>query len=198
MVTVSLSDALTGTWADIQQRNVTVPSVTICVVVGRSSAQCGSVMWGQAPILLIDEEILSRDPLEVLGWFLHQAAHELADNSRLPSHADQSRSHDAFFRDAAQDLGLEAEEDPAEGGGWSVTSVPATLAPRYAFTIHRLASVLTAREAPAFKLAMASCHCVPARRILVADSLLDEGEIHCQVCRKPFRLGSGTSGIAKE
>ena len=196
-MTAPLTDALTRTWADIQQRNVAVPSVTICVLSGRGSTQCGSVIWGEAPILLIDEEILSRDPLEILSWFLHQAAHELADNSRLPSHADESRSHDAFFRDAAQALGLEAEKDPAEGGGWSVTSVPATLAPRYAFTIHGLASVLTAREAPAFKLAMALCQCVPARRILVAASMLGEGEIHCQICKKPFRLSTGTSGVSR-
>ena len=189
-MTVAVTDALNRAWDDIQRMNAAVPGVTIWVMSGHGGMQCGSVLWDGAPILLADEEVLSRGAAPVFGWLLHQAAHELADSQRPSGHTKESRRHDAAFRSAAETLGLEVEEDPSATSEWSITSVPETLAPRYAFTVHRLATALTQGHTPAVKLAMASCQCVPARHILFSPSSLAEGEIRCQVCMKPFRLGA--------
>ena len=186
-MTVAVIDAITRAWDDIQQRNAAVPGVTILLIWGHRGTQCGSTLWNGVPILLVDEEILNRNAEAVLSWLLHQAAHELADGQRPSGPARDSRRHDAVFRSAAKALGLEVEKDQAESSGWSTTIVPETLAPRYAFTTNRLANALTQRQAPALKLTMASCQCVPARRILIPPASLDRGEIRCQVCGKPFR-----------
>ena len=189
-MTLAVIDALNRAWDDIQRRNVALPGVTIWAISGHGGSQCGSILWDGAPILLVDEEVLGRGAAAVFGWLLHQAAHELADSQRPPSHIKESARHDAVFRGAAETLGLEVEEDRSETNEWSVTSVPETLAPRYAFTTQRLATALTQWHTPAVKLAMASCQCVPARQILISPSSLTEGEIRCQICLKPFRLGA--------
>jgi hypothetical protein len=189
-MTLAVIDALNRAWDDIQRRNVAVPGVTIWVMSGHGGTQCGSILWDGAPILLVDEEVLSRGAAAVFGWLLHQAAHELADSQRPSSHTKESQRHDAVFRGAAETLELEVEEDRPETSEWPITRVPETLAPRYTFTIHRLATALTQWHTPAAKLAMASCQCVPARRLLISPSSLTEGEIRCQICLGPFRIGA--------
>ena len=152
-----------------------MPGVTIWVMSGHGGTQCGSILWDGAPILLVDEEVLSHGAAAVFGWLLHQAAHELADSQQPAGHTRESQRHDAVFHGTAETLGLEVEEDRPETNEWPITSVPETLAPRHAFTIHRLVTALTQWNALAVKLAMASCQYVPARHLLISPSSLTEG-----------------------
>jgi hypothetical protein len=148
----------------------------------RWSGGCGGRPWPRLQMGTTVErpavqllEVLGRGAAAVFGCLLHQASHELADSQQPAGHTRESQRHDAVFHGTAETLGLEVEEDRPETNEWPITSVPETLAPRHAFTIHRLVTALTQWNALAVKLAMASCQYVPARHLLISPSSLTEG-----------------------
>ena len=193
-----MTKALADAWADIRKHQPAVPRVDWAVIPGKSGSRCGSVSWGHSPVLLVDELMLDRQPLDIMEWLLHQAAHGVADTTEGPTQASEGRYHDRGYRDVAEGLGLEATA--ARGLGWADTEMtPATVA-RYQKAVERLGEAQggsrphsPAREAQARKppnrgRLPVQCQCQPPRRIQVTGSTFGLGEISCGVCGKPFRV----------
>jgi hypothetical protein len=181
-----VTEALTRTWTEIRKRYPAVPDLAICVTSGSSQTKCGSQIWGNTRLLVVNDEILGRNSEAVLAWLLHQAAHELAGSHRPSSNVNYTARHDQAFHDAAIVLGLEIEE-PDPRGGSSITSMPQTLIDRYGFAILRIRQACANHSSPNFKKALAICQCVPPRLILMAPTAPGETKINCQICMKPFK-----------
>jgi hypothetical protein len=196
-----MSDTLTQAWADIRRRHRTVPKASVAVAPGKSRSTCGSVAWTEEPVLLASAETLAQEPVEILGWLLHQAAHalagtRLANEGRTPSKSREGRYHGKAFKDAATELGLEVETEP--NLGWSRTTVPPELAASYSAVLERLraAGLRWTPPVPPTRAAQSTrpgnqivawCSCSPPRRIRVTASTFERGSIRCEVCGREFK-----------
>jgi cytochrome c-type biogenesis protein CcmH/NrfG len=111
----------------------------------------------------------------------------------------EGRYHNLRFVTAAEELGLEVAESATRGWGWADTSVPQATARMYDQQLAELDNALAthpvaappAKQAGAesrSRLLPATCACTPARRIRVTRTVLDLGEITCNVCGEAFTV----------
>ena len=66
----------------------------------------------------------------VLGTLLHEAAHALSAARGIQDTSRQGRYHNKKFKACAEELGISVEHDPRLG--WSITTLPAQTATKYA------------------------------------------------------------------
>ena len=117
----------------------------------------------------------------MLGTLLHEAAHALADARGITDTSRQGRYHNKKYALLAAELGLEVAEDSRFG--WTVTTVPAATAERYAsqlaaldtdaMTLWRIDEHVTRAARRDTNLIAATCPC--GRKIRVAASTLRRG-----------------------
>jgi hypothetical protein len=134
---------------------------------------------------------LKRDPDQVLGTLLHEAAHGVAMVRDVKDTSRQGRYHNKRFKALGEELGLILEED--QRIGWSVTYVPTKTANQYrneleliqsALVAYRLAEVAAPGKAKSNNLVSATCGC--DRRIRVAKTVLTDAPIMCGSCGGDF------------
>jgi hypothetical protein len=189
--------AIRAAWQAILKGHVRpVPKLTVLLSPTGAGSSCGSVTWDAEIVLRLAPEELQLPPLDLFGWLAHMAVHAMVAARGIPQATMDGRYHGAEYRDAAAQLGLEVYD--AHGTGWSLTTVPDPMATQYAGTIESLGDALKGWELPvpasrARRTAAdmrngvaAYCQCQPPRRIRVAESVLDRGEIMCEICCQPF------------
>lgn len=199
--------ALEAAWAEVMQRHPELPPVALIVGQGSGHRGGGLVLghfaaerWQPAGAegvyvheLMIGGEGLRRGAGEVFATLLHEAAHALARVRGIQDTSRQGRYHNKRFKQLAEELGLVIERDPRIG--WSLTTLPAATAERYAAAIDALdrAIALHRRSEPTGggasgrgNLLAATCQCDPPRRIRVAPSTLASGPIVCAICADAF------------
>ncbi len=188
-------------WTAIRRRHGEVPPVVLIIASGTDSRQprwghYASGRWYASNIkhaeVMVSGEGLARTPAEVLGTLLHEAAHALAAARGITDTSRQGRYHNKKYARLAQELGLEVTETP--GFGWTITTVPAATADRYAAQLAALKDAMTiwrnSEHIPAAatrrstNLIAAACPC--GRSIRVAASTLAEAPITCQACDGSF------------
>lgn len=190
---------LEDTWTAIRRHHGQIPPVVIIIASGTGIKQ---PRWGHhAPgrwhhgtgkhaEVMISGEGLRRTPAEVLGTLLHEAAHALAAARGITDTSRQGRYHNRKYAALAAELGLGIAEDPSGQFGWTITTVPAATASRYAGQLARLHAAMTmwrsAEQGPGparkrdTNLIAAACPC--GRTIRVAASTLNEAPILCAAC----------------
>lgn len=187
---------LEDTWTAIRRNHPQISPVVIIIASGTSMKQ---PRWGHhAPRrwhhdgtehaeIMISGEGLRRTPAEVLGTLLHEAAHVLADARGITDTSRQGRYHNKKYALLAAELGLDVAED--SGFGWTITTVPAATALRYADWLAALTDAMnlwrsdehiTRAAKRDTNLIAATCPC--GRKIRVAASTLNEAPILCQGC----------------
>ncbi|MEA2309349.1 MAG: hypothetical protein QOI65_1635, partial [Thermoleophilaceae bacterium] len=193
--------ALERAWRAIGEHHPDLPPAQI--VIGQGSGQRGLLLLGHlAPDrwqptdgrgalrheLLIAGEGLARGAIDVFTTALHEAVHALALARGIADTSRDGRYHNKRYRHLAQEVGLEVERDTRTG--WSETTLPPATQARYqpaidelgrAITLHRLREPAAPRGR---KVPAAVCGC--PRRIRVAPSVLEAGEITCAICHQPF------------
>jgi hypothetical protein len=142
--------------------------------------------------VLVSGEGLQRDPIDVLGTLLHEAAHGLAHARKISDTSRQGRYHNRHYATLAAELDLDvAHLQPI---GWSATSVPKPTAARYVEVLVELAAALVlwrraeqaAPAGPGRSRNALACSCACGRRIRVARSVLELAPIVCGGCAQPF------------
>jgi hypothetical protein len=187
-------NSLIRAWERIRREDKRVPETVLDLTPGRGSS-CSSVGWlDNPPILQINLRSCDRNLTgrEVLAWLIHQAAHAITG----PSTSAEGRYHNRDYRDAAEELGLDAviPSGQSTGSGWSHTSLAKGTLSRYRHEIDALdralrnwkptAQIKATRDSR--NLHPAACSCSPPRRIRVSERNLALGDIVCAVCGKPF------------
>ena len=191
---------LEDTWTAIRRNHPQIPPVVIIIASGTSTKQ---PRWGHhAPRrwhhdnaehaeIMISGEGLRRTPADVLGTLLHEAAHVLADTRGITDTSRQGRYHNKKYALLAVELGLDVAEDSQFG--WTITTVPAATAKRYADWLAALTDAMnlwrsdehmTRAAKRDTNLIAATCPC--GRKIRVAASTLIEAPIVCQACDGSF------------
>jgi DnaJ domain len=199
-----LLTVLEDTWTAIRRHHGEIPPAVIIIASGTASKQA---RWGHhAPgrwhhngtdhaEVMISGEGLRREPAQVLGTLLHEAAHALAGARGITDTSRQGRYHNKKYALLAKELGLDVAEDTQFG--WTVTTVPGATAARYASRLAAIADAMTlwrkdehhARTVTRdTNLIAASCPC--GRKIRVAASTLKEAPIQCQACDGTFEPAS--------
>ena len=102
-------------WAMIRARHGQVPPVVIIIASGTERKQA---VWGyhapgrwvtgneQRAEIMISGEGLRREPADVLGVLLHEAAHALAAARGIKDTSRQGRYHNTKYKTLAEELGL--------------------------------------------------------------------------------------------
>lgn len=187
-------------WAMIRARHGQVPPVVIIIASGTERKQA---VWGyhapgrwvtgneQRAEIMISGEGLRREPADVLGVLLHEAAHALAAARSIKDTSRQGRYHNTKYKVLAEELGLAAESHPAIG--WSLTTVPGPTIEAYKDQLVALQDAMTLwrtdeTQIPTTRrnsnLIAAICPC--GRSIRAAASTLAEAPIVCTACGDPF------------
>ncbi len=211
--------ALEAAWAAIRDRNPELPSVVIVLGAGsgeRGGLRLGhftAMRWSatdnddrhdgdghdgdghggdgrRLAEVFVGGEGLARDPVDVFGTWLHEAAHALAHMRGVQDTSRQGRWHNARFKAIATEVGIAVEKDPKLG--WSPTTVPDTTREAYAGVIAELGRALRMRRASQTtggtekpkKPGPPACGC--GRRIRVAVSVREAGPIVCGICEQQF------------
>jgi hypothetical protein len=197
--------ALEAAWAEVMEHHAELPPVAIIVGQGSGHRGGGLVLghfaaerWQSTGAdghyvheLMIGGEGLRRGAGEVFATLLHEAAHALARVRGIQDTSRQGRYHNKRFKQLAEELGLVIARDPRIG--WSLTTLPAATAERYAAAIDTLerAIALHRRNEPTASggdrsgnLLAAACRC--PRKIRVAAGTLADGPIVCAVCTHAF------------
>lgn len=220
LVRVSAADdatlaALERTWARIRELHPAVPAVLVEIGPGRDTS-CGAVGWDQ-PHPVIKLNLLRGDRTatgaELLERLLHYAAHGATYDPDRPVMASEGRWHGQAYRDAASNLGLDAETTAERtareegrraddlqvaGTGWAVTSLARGTLSQYRGELEALNRALSRWQPSDVGRAARSsrnpskavCSCVPARIIRVSRVTFDLGGIRCEVCGEPFKVTS--------
>jgi hypothetical protein len=192
--------ALEHTWAAICEQHPDVPDAVLVVASGSAGKHLAlghfaPHRWRMADTdhheVLVGGEGLQRDPVDVLGTLLHEAAHGLASARHVKDTSRQGRYHNRRYAQLAAELGLVVEH--AQALGWSRTTVPDQTAAGYATQLAELAAalVLWRRTEPppgggkTRNLLAATCAC--GRRIRVARTVLNQAAIVCAACGTPFQ-----------
>jgi hypothetical protein len=194
--------ALEHTWhTTIRTRHPQVPEAVLVVASGAEGKRLSlghfaphrwQVNGANRHEVLVGGEGLQRDPTEVLGTLLHEAAHGLAQARDLQDTSRQGRYHNRRYATLAHELGLEVTS--IQPIGWSATTVPEHTADAYAGQLEDLAAALVLwrrqehRIGPGTRsrnLLAATCGC--GRRIRVAKTTLAEAPILCAACQQPFK-----------
>ena len=137
--------------------------------------------------IMISGEGLRRQPRDVLGTLLHEAAHALAAARGIKDTSRQHRYHNTKYKMLAEELGIIVTFDPTIG--WSPTTVPDATAKDYAdqltalqaaMTLWRTDEELAPTQRRNSNLIAAICPC--GRSIRAAASTLAEAPIVCTAC----------------
>ena len=187
-------------WRAIRARHGELPAVVIIIASGTERKQ---PVWGhhapgrwqagneQRAEIMISGEGLRRQPRDVLGTLLHEAAHALAAARGIKDTSRQHRYHNTKYKMLAEELGITVTFDPTIG--WSITTVPDHTAEDYAdqltalqaaMTLWRTDEELTPTQRRNSNLIAAICPC--GRSIRAASSTLAEAPIVCTACGEPF------------
>jgi hypothetical protein len=194
--------ALEHTWHTIRTHHPHGPEAVLVVASGAEGTRLNlghfaphrwQVNGADRHEVLVGGEGLQRDPVDVLGTLLHEAAHGLAQARGVQDTSRQGRYHNRRYATLAGELGLEvASVQPI---GWSATTVPEFTAAAYSDQLNELAAALVLwrrqeqRSGPGPRsrnLLAATCGC--GRRIRVAKSTLAEAPILCGACERRFEL----------
>jgi hypothetical protein len=193
--------ALEHAWQTIRSRHPQVPDAVLVVASGAEGKRLNlghfaphrwQVNGADRHEVLVGGEGLQRDPTDVLGTLLHEAAHGLAQARGIQDTSRQGRYHNRRYATLAQELGLEVTS--IQPIGWSATTVPEPTAAAYAGQLEDLAAALVLwrrqehRIGPGPRsrnLLAATCDC--GRRIRAAKATLAEAPILCAACQHPFQ-----------
>jgi hypothetical protein len=191
---------LERTWTTIRQRHPQVPEAVVVVASGTQGKRLNlghfaphrwQVQGSDRHEVLIGGEGLHRDPLEVLGTRLHEAAHGLAQARSIQDTSRQGRYHNRRYATLARELGLDVTA--VKPIGWSATTIPEPTAAGYTSQLEELAAALvlwrrhehrTGSGTRSHNLLAAACGC--GRRIRAAKATLAEAPILCGLCQEPF------------
>jgi hypothetical protein len=140
-----MSDALKAAYRDIRTRHRQIPQATIAATPGRTPS-CGTVTWVRDPLLLVGADLLTRQPEDVLGHLLHQAAHGIVAVPKLPDRLASlpervSIPEAARALDVSQPTAYRLFPDPGSNGQRTVTAAQVQEA-----WMHRARRDLTASE----------------------------------------------------
>ena len=194
--------ALETAWAAIVSRHPEVPDAVIVVAPGSghrpNELKLGHFAAGRwdvggldRPEVLVGGEGLRRDPRDVQGTLLHEAAHGLGFARGIKDTSRGGRYHNQQYRRLAVEVGLDVAQDGTRG--WSGTEVPDATAANYDGVLAQLTDALVLwRRAERQGGNGASrnpspCACDCGRRIRVAASTLAEAPIVCGRCEGKFR-----------
>lgn len=142
--------------------------------------------------VLVAGEGLNRQPAEVMGTLLHEAAHALADARKVKDTSRQGRWHNKKFAQLATELGLSVEADDTIGFRTRITDLTAG---RYQTTITALDAAITlfrhpVQAKPTKKRDNSNnpipLECACPRKIKVAPTVAEAGPIRCDVCGNRF------------
>jgi curved DNA-binding protein CbpA len=192
---------LETTWHAIRSHHPEVPAVVIIIASGTDGRQS---KWGHhAPArwhvglddrteIMISGEGLRRDPRDVLGTLLHEAAHALAAARGIQDTSRQGRYHNRKYQAFAAELGITTSHDPQLG--WSITSVPDQTASKYQTQLADLRAAmtlwrndeLTGPGAPRGNTNLIAAICPCGRSIRIAASVLAEAPVTCGLCDGDF------------
>lgn len=213
--TVALVDALARLWAAIRVLHPGVPEVVILPAPAARERVLGHfspLRWQRRGSVLhevvVSAEYLSRHPREILGTVLREAAHALNAARGVKDASATSQYHNAHFRNAAAELGLDVEQVP--NYGWAQTSCSAETARRYTAELqaltdalaHRRSAWSAAKKAPGAgaegedegeggekkagsRHVKATCGC--GHIIRASRSVLATGHVRCAACGDNFR-----------
>jgi curved DNA-binding protein CbpA len=198
---------LEDTWQAIRHHHPEIPAVVIIIASGTDGKQ---TRWGyHAPKrwqvglderteIMVSGEGLRRDAASVLGTLLHEAAHALAAARGIQDTSRQGRYHNKKFKAHAEELGIAVEHDPRLG--WSLTTLPAQTATKYAVQLADLHDVMTlwrhdeTNGGPPSRrssnLLAATCPC--GRSIRIAASTLADAPVICGACDGLFAPKNGS------
>jgi hypothetical protein len=192
---------LERTWQAIRQQHPEVPEAVLVVAsgsegkrlnLGHFAAHRWQVNGTDRHEVLVGGEGLHRDPLDVLGTLLHEAAHGLACARDVQDTSRQGRYHNRRYAALAGELGLEVAAQPPIG--WSATTVPEPTASRYATQLEELATALVLWRRLELRAAAGSkarnllaCTCPCGRKVRAAKTTLAEAPILCGLCEQPFQ-----------
>lgn len=203
----ALVSALEDAWKAIAAEHPELPAAVLITGAGSLGAKRGlrlghfaAERWqpdrpGALAEIFVGGEGLARGARPVLATLLHEGAHALAHRRAVKDTSREGRYHNQRFKTIAEELGLKVEHHPSLG--WSLTSLPASTAGRYAPTIKQLERALTGHrqaEAAAGRRPdrnLKPCECRCPRRIRVAAGVLALGPISCELCKQPFRAVKG-------
>lgn len=214
---VVLIEALTRLWSRIRAYHPEVPGVILLPApAGRGEL---SVLGHFAPLrwrgkktgdehhheVVVIAEHLDREPSEVLGTLLHEAAHAL-NFERGKKDCTKSQYHNQLFKAAAHEVGLTVEQVPHYG--YAFTRVLPETLQRYEEDLKYLIDISIHRRKPAMstsgpgtaggdtsqgdedkppsRLRKAVCQCPFIIR--VAKATMDQTVIRCDSCGEPFTL----------
>jgi hypothetical protein len=192
--------ALEHTWHTIRNRHPEMPEAVLVLASGAEGKRLNlghfaphrwQVHGADRHEVLVGGEGLQRDPIDVLGTLLHEAAHGLAQARSVQDTSRQGRYHNRRYATLAQELGLDVTS--IQPIGWSATTVPTQTAASYAGQLEELAAALVLWRRQEHRvgtgsrsrnLLAATCGC--GRRIRVAKTTLAEAPILCSLCIQPF------------
>jgi hypothetical protein len=194
--------ALEAAWSAIVSRHPQVPDAVIIVAPGSghraNELKLGHFAAGRwdvggldRPEVLVGGEGLRRDPLDVQGTLLHEAAHGLGFARGIKDTSRGGRYHNQQYRRLAVEVGLDVAQDGTRG--WSRTSVTDATKATYGGVLAQLSDALVLwRRAERHGGTGASrnpspCSCDCGRRIRVAAGTFAEGPIVCGRCEGEFR-----------
>jgi curved DNA-binding protein CbpA len=194
-------------WQAIRHHHPQIPLVVIIIASGTDGKQA---RWGyHAPKrwqvglderteIMVSGEGLRRDAASVLGTLLHEAAHALATARGIQDTSRQGRYHNKKFKAHAEELGITVEHDARLG--WSITTLPAHTATKYAVQLADLHLAMTlwrhneTSGGPATRrstnLIAAACPC--GRSIRIAASTLADAPVICGACDSFFAAKDGS------
>jgi hypothetical protein len=194
-------------WQAIRANHPEIPLVVIIIASGTDGKQS---RWGyHAPKrwqvglderteIMVSGEGLRRDAASVLATLLHEAAHALAAARGIQDKSRQGRYHNKKFKAHAEELGISVEHDARLG--WSITTLPAHTATRYAVQLADLHAAMTLwrhdehNGGPATRrstnLIAAACPC--GRSIRIAASTLADAPVICGACDGTFTPKNGS------
>lgn len=215
-LSVVLIEALTRIWSRIRVYHPEVPGVML--LAAPSPRGDLAVLGHFAPLrwrgkksggshhheVVVVAEHLDRDPTDIVGTLIHEAAHAL-NFERGIYDCSRSQYHNRAFKAAAELLGLHVEQVP--NYGFAITRLKSETVARYEEDIRQLAEVLVHRakpaaasgisvpkggtedppdERPGSRNRKAVCRC--SFIIRVAKTTLEQTVIRCESCGEPFQL----------
>lgn len=206
--TSTIVTSLEIAWTQIREAHPDVPEAIVVMASGTTSPRkllghYADSRWTRkdekgAPRIaevLIAGEGFQRDPTDVFGTLLHEAAHGLAAARKLKDTSRGGRYHNKVFAQLAKELGLEVEKMGTFG--LAHTTVPAGTVSRWKKTIDAIGEAARnhfrfaegqggGEEKPKSRLLKAVCGC--GRKIRLSQEVFDQAAILCESCEEPFEL----------
>ena len=226
-ISVHLISALADCWSAIRARHPGVPGVVILP----APAQRGrlNVLGHFAPIrwktrraedqllheVVVVAEHLDRTAEDIFETLVHEAAHALNFARGIHACSPTSQYHNAKFKEAAEELGLEVAKVP--NYGWAYTVLAEVTKAFYSAVVEALGETLMHRRKPVLVVVpiappndgqttnggdgdtpeddepqgrsrKAICSCDPPYIIRVSKKVIGATVIRCDTCGEPFQL----------